>query len=121
MADDDDEVKALTAGKKAAAVRAERRSRYLFRVLVVFIIGVVRVRNDIIVGLEGSRWFRLYCYCDDRWRALRCLARQRKETRRRIKSASDEPSKWRKEFLQSQQSNLVSINAGIYNHIYEFL
>ena len=49
MADDDDEVKALTAGKKAAAVRAERRSRYLFRVLVVFIIGVVRVRNDSIV------------------------------------------------------------------------
>ena len=47
----------MTAGKKAAAVSAERRSRYLFRVLMVFIIGAVRVINDNIVELEAAAWF----------------------------------------------------------------
>ena len=44
----------MTAGKKAAAVSAERRSTYLFRVLGVFIIGAVRVINDNIVE-PGSK------------------------------------------------------------------
>ena len=48
----------MTAGKKAAAVSAERRSTYLFRVLVVFIIGAVRVLNDNIVELEAA-WFEV--------------------------------------------------------------
>ena len=44
---------AVIEGKKAAAVSAERRSRYLVRGLVVFIVGVVLVVNDNIVELHG--------------------------------------------------------------------
>lgn len=54
IADDEDELNAVIAGKKAAALRAERRSICLFRVLAVFIIGAVRVVNDNIVELEAA-------------------------------------------------------------------